>query len=208
MLTESIARELMPSDELPVATYRLVFDGGNGLALQVLPSGDPENTAVLRQFVTAVLAVEPDATGPAVMLYEAGNTIVRAFIEAGIFALAAIALLLWITLRRLTDVLMTGNCDAKIFAEKFSSLAEVTAYLQKDMTPKQGNAPAVKKQTTGLTEDGLPVHSFQSLLDDLATLARNTITTAIKPHYPLTVLTRPTPVQQKEFDLLGIKCAQ
>ena len=73
----------------------------------MLPSGDPENTEVLRKFVTAVLAAEPDATGPAVMLYEAGNTIVRAFIEAGIFALAAIALLLWITLRRLTDVLMT-----------------------------------------------------------------------------------------------------
>jgi hypothetical protein len=67
---------------------------------------------------------------------------------------------------------------------------------------------AVKKQTTGLTEDGLPVHSFHSLLDDLATLARNTITTAIAPHYPLTVHPRPTPVQQKAFDLLGIKCAQ
>jgi hypothetical protein len=38
MLTEAIARELMPSDELPVATYRLVFDGGTGLALRVQPS--------------------------------------------------------------------------------------------------------------------------------------------------------------------------
>jgi predicted RND superfamily exporter protein len=75
--------------------------------VQVLPKGDPEDTAVLRKFVPAVLAVEPEATGPAAMLYEAGNTIVRAFIEAGIFALAAIALLLWITLRRLADVLMT-----------------------------------------------------------------------------------------------------
>ena len=75
--------------------------------VQVLPKGDPEDTAVLRRFVTAVLAVEPDATGPAAMLYEAGNTIVRAFVEAAVFALAAIALLLWITLRRVTDVLMT-----------------------------------------------------------------------------------------------------
>ena len=33
---------------------------------------------------------------------------------------------------------------------------------------------AMKKQTTGLTEDGLPVHSFHSLLADLATLARAT----------------------------------
>ena len=52
------------------------------------------------------------------------------------------------------------------------------------------------------------MHGFHSLLDDLATPALNTITTAISPHYPLTVLTRPTPVQQKAFDLLGIKCAQ
>jgi transposase len=72
----------------------------------------------------------------------------------------------------------------------------------------QRSKAATKKQTTGQTEDGLPVHSFQSLLADLATLARNTITTAITPHYPITVLTRPSPVQQKAFELLGIKCAQ
>jgi hypothetical protein len=71
----------------------------------------------------------------------------------------------------------------------------------------QRSKAATRKQTTGLTEDGLPVHSFHSLLVDLATLARNTITTAITPHYPLTVLTRPTPVQQKAFDLLGKRCA-
>jgi transposase len=68
----------------------------------------------------------------------------------------------------------------------------------------QRSPAAVTKQTTGLTEDGLPVHGFRSLLADLATLARNTITTAISPHYPLTVLTRPTPVQQKAFALLGL----
>jgi hopanoid biosynthesis associated RND transporter like protein HpnN len=75
--------------------------------VQVLPKGDPDNTEVLRDFVTAVLAVEPTATGPAVSLYEAGNTVVQAFIEAGVFALSAIAILLWITLRRITDVLLT-----------------------------------------------------------------------------------------------------
>jgi hypothetical protein len=53
------------------------------------------------------LAIDPNATGPAVLLFEAGNTVVRAFIEAGVFALAAIAFLLWITLRRITDVLLT-----------------------------------------------------------------------------------------------------
>jgi transposase len=69
----------------------------------------------------------------------------------------------------------------------------------------QRSKAAVKKQTTGLTPDGLPVHSFRSLLADLATLARNTITTTITPLYPLTVLTRPTMIQQKAFDLLAVR---
>jgi hypothetical protein len=68
----------------------------------------------------------------------------------------------------------------------------------------QRSKAAVKKQTTGMTPDGLSVHSFHTLLADLATLARNTITTAINPNNPLTVVTRPTPVPQKAFDLLGI----
>jgi hypothetical protein len=73
----------------------------NGRArVQVLPR-------VIRDFVTAVLAVSRDATGPAVLLYEAGNTVVGAFIEAGIFALATIAILLWMALRRMVDVLLT-----------------------------------------------------------------------------------------------------
>src|SRR5277367_6410327 len=66
------------------------------------------------------------------------------------------------------------------------------------------SSAAVAKQTTGVTHDGLPVHSFHSLLADLATLVRNTVVTAITPNYPLNVLTRPTPIQHKAFDLLGI----
>jgi hypothetical protein len=63
---------------------------------------------------------------------------------------------------------------------------------------------AVQKQTTRLTPEGLPVHSFQTLLADLATIARNTITTAITPNHPLTVVTRPTATQHKAFQLLGV----
>jgi transposase len=85
---------------------------------------------------------------------------------------------------------------------------EAKAQRRSVVAQAQRSKTAIKKQTTGLTEDGLPVHSFRSLLADLATLARNTVTTAISPLYPLTVLTRPTPIQQKAFDLLGVKCAQ
>jgi hopanoid biosynthesis associated RND transporter like protein HpnN len=75
--------------------------------VEVLPHGDPENTETLRSFVTAVLNIAPDATGPAVQLYEAGRTVVRAFIVAGIFALSAITVLLLVTLRRVGDVVLT-----------------------------------------------------------------------------------------------------
>jgi hopanoid biosynthesis associated RND transporter like protein HpnN len=75
--------------------------------IEILPNGDPNNTEVLRGFVNAVLAAEPDAIGPAVQLFEAGETVVRAFVEAGIFALGAIAVLLLIALRRIVDVMLT-----------------------------------------------------------------------------------------------------
>ena len=99
--------ERITIDSVPVDLQRAWLAPDGRARVEVLPKGDPDDTTALRQFVTAVLAVEPAATGPAVMMFEAGNTVVRAFVEAGIFALAAIAILLWITLRRISDVLLT-----------------------------------------------------------------------------------------------------
>jgi hypothetical protein len=81
---------------------------------------------------------------------------------------------------------------------------EAQALRRSVVAQAQCSKAAIRKQTTGVTPDGLPVHSFRTLLADLATMARNTITTAINPRYPLTVVTRPTPLQQKAFDLLGV----
>jgi uncharacterized protein len=53
------------------------------------------------------MAIEPLATGPAISLYESGKTVIDAFVEAGLIALVAIAVLLLIALRRVTDVLLT-----------------------------------------------------------------------------------------------------
>jgi len=72
------------------------------------------------------------------------------------------------------------------------------------VAPAQRSEAAVRKQTTGVTPDGLPVHSFRTLLADLATLTRNTIVTAIAPALPLTVLARPTPVQRRAYELLEV----
>ena len=68
----------------------------------------------------------------------------------------------------------------------------------------QRSEAAVTKQTTGRTADGLPVHSFHSLIADLATLARNTVATAIAPNHHFTIVTRPTPIQHKALALLDV----
>jgi uncharacterized protein len=75
--------------------------------IEVLPKGDPNETATSRRFAAAVLAIAPDATGTPVWLTEAQHTVVRAFIEAGALAVLVIALMLWITLRHFGDVLLT-----------------------------------------------------------------------------------------------------
>jgi hopanoid biosynthesis associated RND transporter like protein HpnN len=75
--------------------------------VEVLPKGDPNDNETLRAFARAVVKVQPDATGGPVSILESGDTIVRAFFEAGVWALISIAILLWIVLRRFGDVLLT-----------------------------------------------------------------------------------------------------
>jgi uncharacterized protein len=106
-LREELKPERVAIDTIPQDIARQWVTPDGRQRIEVLPSGDPENTDTLRSFVTAVLAVDPNATGPAVMLFEAGRTVVHAFIVSGIFALSAITLLLFVALRRIGDVLLT-----------------------------------------------------------------------------------------------------
>src|SRR5215471_6970038 len=86
---------------------------------------------------------------------------------------------------------------------------EAAEALRASVVAKAERSPAaVTKQTTGRTEDGLPVHSFRSLLADLATLTRNTLITAIDHERSFTLTARPTPPQQKAHDLLGLSRTQ
>ena len=75
--------------------------------VEALPRGDPNDNDTLRRFASAVLVAEPNAIGGPVSILKSGDTIVKAFIHAGIWALVVISLLLWLTLRRVTDVLLT-----------------------------------------------------------------------------------------------------
>lgn len=66
------------------------------------------------------------------------------------------------------------------------------------------SARALRKVRRKKTDDDLPVHSFQSILKDLATITKNTIVPKIQGAQSFTMVTRPTPLQKKALDLLGI----
>jgi hopanoid biosynthesis associated RND transporter like protein HpnN len=75
--------------------------------VEAQPRGDPNDNDTLRKFAGAVLAAEPNAIGGPVSILKSGDTVVKAFIHAGIWALIVISALLWLALRRITDVLLT-----------------------------------------------------------------------------------------------------
>jgi predicted RND superfamily exporter protein len=106
-LRHELKPQVITIDTIPPDIAREWITPDGRARVQVLPSGDPENTDTLRSFVNAVLAISPNATGSAVLLFQSGSAVVQAFIEAGIFALSAIVVLLLIALRRIGDVLLT-----------------------------------------------------------------------------------------------------
>jgi transposase len=114
-------------------------------------------------------------------------------VRAHVFLCMLAYYLEWHLRQRLAPLLFDDTDKAAAEAARSSAVA-----------PAQRSEAAISKQTKGVTAEGLPVHSFRSLLADLGTLARNTIVTAITPALPLIVLTRPTAVQRRAFELLGV----
>src|SRR5450631_1480077 len=75
--------------------------------IEVAPAGDANDNATLLKFAKAVRSIDPAAMGEPIAVQESGDTVVKAFIEAGLWALLSISVLLFIVLRRITDVLLT-----------------------------------------------------------------------------------------------------
>jgi len=76
--------------------------------------------------------------------------------------------------------------------------------LRSSPVAKAQSSPAAKRKAkTKRTDDGLPVHSFRTMLADLATLTRNTVRMA--GARTIVLLATPTQIQQRAFDLLGIR---
>lgn len=75
---------------------------------------------------------------------------------------------------------------------------------QSAVAKAQRSDRALKKAASKTTEEGSPVHSFRTLLADMATLAKNTVQpTGDTPAFDM--LTSPTPLQKRVFELLEIR---
>jgi hopanoid biosynthesis associated RND transporter like protein HpnN len=93
--------------DIPQSLRRNWISPDGQALIEVAPTGDPNNNDVMIQFARTVEKVVPTATGEPVAVQESGDTVVKAFIQAGITALISISILLYIVLRRVTDVLLT-----------------------------------------------------------------------------------------------------
>ena len=106
-LKKSLQAQPVSLDNLPPDLVR-AWKTKDGLQrVEALPRGDPNDNDTLRKFAAAVLKAEPTAIGGPVSILKSGETVVRAFIHAGLLALIVISLLLWLALRRIVDVLLT-----------------------------------------------------------------------------------------------------
>lgn len=72
------------------------------------------------------------------------------------------------------------------------------------VAPAQRSAAAKLKALTKQTADGIKVHSFQTLIGDLATIVKNRIQPTDKNTAVFDMLTQPTVIQQRALDLLGV----
>ena len=104
----SLQADEITAENLPPEVKRdWIADDGRA-RVEAHPKGDPNDNEVLREFARAVLVAAPDGKRrPDLDPRIRSHTIIRAFFEAGIYALLSIAILLWIVLRRFTDVLLT-----------------------------------------------------------------------------------------------------
>jgi Transposase DDE domain len=71
------------------------------------------------------------------------------------------------------------------------------------VAPAQRSDEALNKAARKRTDDDTPVHSFTTLLADLATICANQIQPADDTP-PFTITTTPTPLQRRAFELLNI----
>jgi hypothetical protein len=102
----------------------------------------------------------------------------------------------WHMRRRLKPMLFD---DEQLDAASATRASAVTKAVRSDH--------AKAKDASKTADDGLPLHSFTTLLKDLGTLAYNVTHTQANPEIKIVLTTRPTPLQAKAFEFLALNPA-
>ncbi|QUD86168.1 hopanoid transporter HpnN [Phenylobacterium montanum] len=103
----SLQAQPVTLDSLPEDLKRDWIAADGQARISVVPKGDSNDNATLERFTAAVTKIAPDANGPPISIQNGGNTVVGAFIEAGVLSFIAITALLFLVLRRTRDVAIT-----------------------------------------------------------------------------------------------------
>ena len=98
---------------------------------------------------------------------------------------------------------MRGWLKPLLFDDEDPDAAE--AARASPVAPAKVSESAQAKARSKRTAQGLPAHSFQTLLADLATVAKNQVVPRLPGAAPFPVVTRPTALQSEAFRLLGVR---
>lgn len=106
-LRQALQAKRVTPETLPEDLRRDWISPAGLVRVEVTPKGDSNDREVMTKFAEIVQKIAPDASGPPIIVSEAGKTVTRAFLQAGLFAFAAIFAILVLALRRATDVALT-----------------------------------------------------------------------------------------------------
>lgn len=110
MLLDRISSQLKARpvgiDDIPPALAARFRSESGVWRVDVIPEGDARQSPVLRKFVSAVSAVQPDITGGAAQTLGAGDAISHSMLEATLIAGFVVTIFIWLMVRRFSSVLL------------------------------------------------------------------------------------------------------
>ena len=103
---------------------------------------------------------------------------------------------------------MRERLKSMLFDDEY--LEEISAGRASPVLKAVRSKHAKAKDASKRADDGLPLHSLRTLLQDLSTLTYNIARTGANPDTTIVITSRPTPIQNKAFRLLAISpdCSQ
>jgi len=105
-LGEALGADRVAVESLPATLTKRLRTPDGRLLLTIAPARDLRDRQERRRFVDAVQGVVPSATGEAIIVTEAGQAVIQAFREAGLYAGLLVFALLLVVLRSLLDALL------------------------------------------------------------------------------------------------------